>query len=329
MEATTLTGQIAPEFSEIKGWLNTPTLTMTGLRGKVVFLDFWTYSCVNCIRTLPHMKQLYAKYVGEKFTLVGVHTPEFAFEKIPENVADAVRRFDIKYPVAIDSDNATWKLYGNQYWPRQTLMDSMGRIRWEHAGEGDYDKMEDEIRKLLAEIGQASQGNDAVKHTTPKSKKSLFQFKTLTPETYTGSLRSKGFGNGQVCVPGSCTRFIDPGKHERGVVYLSGDWEQTQESVTHATGDSGYVLLQYTATNANAVMGTTHGNSARIKVSLDGKPLPKDKAGRDVEWEDGQAILKVREHRLYDIVRTKGIETHELKLLTDSEELQLYTYTFG
>jgi len=328
MQDTTLAGQIAPEFSRIKGWLNTPTMTMAGMRGKVVFLDFWTYSCINCIRTLPHMRQLHTKYAGERFTLVGVHTPELAFERIPENVEDAVRRFEIKYPVAIDSDNATWKLYGNQYWPRQTLVDSMGRIRWEHAGEGDYDKMEDEIRRLLAETGQVSREREQLKDTS-KSRKGLFQFKTLTPETYNGSLRSKGFGNGQVCVPGSCTRFIDPGKHERDVVYLNGDWEQTQESVTHATSEPGYVLLKYTAANANAVMGTTRGNSAQIQVSLDGKPFSRDKAGKDVEWLAGRPVIRIRKQRLYDIVRTKRVETHELNLLTDSDELQLYTYTFG
>jgi len=148
-----LTGRKAPEFSHIKGWLNSQPLTMKSLQGKAVLLDFWTFSCANCIRTLPHIRELRMKYSGDRFVVVGVHTPEYEFEKSSENVADAVKRFRIEYPVAIDTENVTWGLYGNQYWPRQTLVDARGRVRWEHAGEGDYDKMEDEIRALLKETG--------------------------------------------------------------------------------------------------------------------------------------------------------------------------------
>jgi thiol-disulfide isomerase/thioredoxin len=151
--SASMTGQLAPEFSQLRGWINSPPLTLKELRGKVVLLDFWTFSCINCVRTLPHMKQLHMMYDSDKFVLVGVHTPEFAFEKLQENVEAAVQRFRIEYPVANDSENATWKLYGNQYWPRQTLIDSKGRISWEHAGEGDYDKMENKVRELVAEAG--------------------------------------------------------------------------------------------------------------------------------------------------------------------------------
>lgn len=154
MIARQLEGSEAPEFSHLQGWLNSRPLTMSGLKGRVVLLDFWTYSCVNCVRTLPHVKQLNTRYSGDRFVLVGVHTPEFDFERLPENVADAVKRFGIKYPVALDSENVTWKLYGNQYWPRQTLVDTNGRVRWEHAGEGEYDKMENQIRELLKEAGR-------------------------------------------------------------------------------------------------------------------------------------------------------------------------------
>jgi thiol-disulfide isomerase/thioredoxin len=155
MLRTSLTGNEAPEFSRLHGWLNSQPLTMQSLRGKVVLLGFWTFDCVNCIRTLPHIGRLHAKYAGDRFVLIGVHTPEFESERDPENLANAVKRFRIGYPVAIDNENATWKLYGNQYWPRQTLVDARGRVRWEHAGEGDYDKMEEEIRALLKETSTA------------------------------------------------------------------------------------------------------------------------------------------------------------------------------
>ncbi len=326
-----LTGGAAPEFSGLRGWLNSPSLAMTGLKGKVVLLDFWTYSCVNCIRTLPHMKQLHQRYSGDGFLLVGVHTPEFGFEKLPENVANAVKRFGIEYPVAIDSDNVTWKLYGNQYWPRQTLVDSKGMVRWEHAGEGDYGKMEEQIIALLRETRNVAPNSPSKSKVGWRERLGLqgVPGDRISPEIYVGALRSQGFGNGQVCVPGSCVRFIDPAEHSRDIPYLNGDWMQTHEYVVHATSDPGYVLLKYTARNANSVLGTSNGNPVRVIVELDGHSLEKGKAGTDVQWDRDGSYLFVKENRLYDIVRTKNAETHELKLVTNSEGLRLYTYTFG
>jgi thiol-disulfide isomerase/thioredoxin len=326
MLAESLTGKSAPEFSGLRGWLNTPPLTMAGLSGKVVLLDFWTYSCVNCVRSLPHMRMLHKEFAGEPFVLIGVHTPEFEFEKLPENVASAVKRFGIGYPVAIDSENTTWKLYGNQYWPRQTLIDSKGTVRWEHAGEGDYDKMEDRIRDLLKEAGRLEASKDHVGSNKPEE----FGFMpNTTPEIYTGTLRSQGFGNGQLSPPGSSTRYSDPRKHSRDVPYLSGDWKQFPEYIMHATTESGYVLLKYGARNANAVLGVSETKPVRVEVELDGKPIEKAKAGADVQWDSRGSFLVVNENRLYDIVRSKAFETHELKLITKSEDLRLYTYTFG
>jgi len=322
--AESLTGKPAPEFSGLRGWVNTPPLTIAGLKGKVVLLDFWTYSCVNCVRSLPHMRMLHEEYAGEPFVLIGVHTPEFEFEKLPENVASAVKRFGIAYPVAIDSENTTWKLYGNQYWPRQTLIDSKGTVRWEHAGEGDYDKMEDRIRDLLKETGRtaASKDNDG----SNELEKFGFMPNT-TPEIYTGTLRSQGFGNRQINVPGS--RYVDPGKHSRDVPYLSGDWTQFPEYVMHTTTESGYILLKYGARNVNAVLGVSKTKPVRVDIELDGKLIEKGKAGADVQRDSTGSFLLATENRLYDIIRTKGFETHELKLITKADDLRLYTYTFG
>lgn len=144
-----LTGKQAPEFSQIQGWLNSQPLTIAKLKGKAVMLDFWTFGCINRQNTLPYVKELQAKYSGERFVLIGVHTPEFEYEKNQKNVEDAVKRFGIKYPVALDNENATWKLYGNQFWPRQTLIDASGKVRWEHVGEGDYEEMDRMVQELL------------------------------------------------------------------------------------------------------------------------------------------------------------------------------------
>lgn len=327
MLAESLTGKRARDFTNLRGWINTSPLKMEDLKGRVVLLDFWTYSCVNCIRTLPHMRTLHDRYGNDPFILVGVHTPEFEFEKDPENVAAAVKRFGIKYPVAIDSENTTWKLYGNQYWPRQTLIDAKGIVRWEHAGEGDYDKMERMVQNLLKETGAEPEN----KSGTGKDNLGAFEYSSkTTPEIYTGSLRSQGFGNGQVCVPGSCTRFIDPkDDHSRDVPYLQGDWTQFPEYVAHATSDPGQMVLKYAARNANAVLGTFGQAPATVHVELDGKPVEKDKAGTDVMWDKTGSYLTVKENRLYDIIRTKKFETHELRLQTTSDGFRVYSYTFG
>jgi len=240
MLAVSLADGQAPEFSRLRGWLNTQPLTVEGLKGKVVLLDFWTFSCVNCIRSLPQMRRLHMMYAGDRFVLIGVHTPEFEFEKDPESVANAVTRFRLEYPVAIDSENATWRLYGNQYWPRQTLIDARGRVRWEHAGEGDYDKMEEKIRELLKETGAVMANPDQTNRVDHASRSY-----NITPEIYLGGSRSEGFGNGQVCVPGSCSRYIDTKEHSRDIPYLSGDWTQFPEYVMHETHEPGYVLLKY------------------------------------------------------------------------------------
>ncbi len=317
----------APEFMNINGWLNSPPLSIKDLKGKVVLLDFWTYSCVNCIRTLPHMKNLHAKYSGDRFILIGVHTPEFQFEKSPENVAAAVKRFDIRYPVALDSDNVAWRLYGNQYWPRQTLVDSSGSIRWEHAGEGDYDEMEQQVRRLIAEPGQPLSDNLA--NTGPQVRQGGVSSDAVSPEIYLGSLRSRGFGNGQVCVPGSCTRYIDPKQHVPDLVYLDGDWTQLPECLLHATNEPGYALLKYHARNANAVLGTVNRKTVRVGVELNGRTIGAANAGHDLEIDARGSFLSVNEHRLYDLVRTPQFENNELKLSATDDSLCVYTYTFG
>ncbi len=143
---------VAPEFADIKGWLNSPPLRLSDLRGKVVFLDFWTYSCANCIRSIPSVMKLHDKYSSRGLVVIGVHTPEFEFEKDPGNVVSAVKRLEIRYPVALDSTNNTWKLYGDGYWPRQTLVDANGMVRYEHIGEGGYEEIEDQVKGLLGEL---------------------------------------------------------------------------------------------------------------------------------------------------------------------------------
>jgi thiol-disulfide isomerase/thioredoxin len=141
----------APEFADISGWINSEPLSLQSLRGKVVFLDFWTHGCVNCQRTLPSMKELHLKYSGDSLVIIGVHTPEFPYERQRKNVEKAVALMGLTYPIALDNEHSTWRLYGNHYWPRQTLIDANGLVRYEHVGEGDYDEIETNVVKLLNE----------------------------------------------------------------------------------------------------------------------------------------------------------------------------------
>src|SRR5215210_4524561 len=178
---------LAPDFRKVTRWLNTPALSLEQLRGKVVLVDFWTYSCVNCIRTLPHLKAWDAAYRHDGLVIVGVHTPEFAFERVPNNVAAAVRRLGIAYPVALDNDYGTWQAYENEYWPAEYLIDRRGRVRRTHFGEGQYDETEREIRRLLGERGAPAA---SVADETPQT--------SVTPESYLGYLRLARFVGGPV-----------------------------------------------------------------------------------------------------------------------------------
>jgi thiol-disulfide isomerase/thioredoxin len=142
----------ASEFQDIKGWINSKPLTLKDLHGKIVFLDFWTFGCINCINTRPYFRKMYNRFKNdERFVMIGIHSPEFDFERDQENVKNAVEKYGLQYPIALDSDNTTWKLYGNHYWPRQAMIDVSGRIRYEHIGEGSYEEMERRVSDLLAE----------------------------------------------------------------------------------------------------------------------------------------------------------------------------------
>jgi len=319
----------AKEFKNIKGWINSDSLTMFQLRKKVVLLDFWTYSCVNCIRSIPHLKELHKKYADNGLIIIGVHTPEFRFEKNPENVEAAVKKWGIEYPVALDSENTTWQIYGNKYWPRQTLIDARGSIRLEHVGEGGYEELEEKIAELLAEIGV----KDLVIYRKKEKQKDRFKTfraqKGLTPEIYVGAERSNGFGNSQVCVPGSCIRFIDRGDHKPNTVYLGGDWTQKTEKIHHPTEEEAHVALNYTAKSVNVVMAPDTESRFRVFVFLDGKPIERKNAGRDILIKAGKSYFEVDKADMYEIIDTGTMQNHEVKLVSDSPEVALYTFTFG
>jgi thiol-disulfide isomerase/thioredoxin len=285
---------------------------MAGLRGRVVLVDFWTYTCINCIRTQPYLKAWDEKYRDKGLTIVGVHTPEFPFERDAGNVEDAIKRAGIKYPVAQDNEYGTWDAYGNQYWPAEYLIDARGRIRHTHFGEGSYGETEDAIRSLLAEAGHnPGKGMSGASGIQPSAG-------VTTPESYLGAARADRFVNG----------LIQPGSHDYGEtpklvpdsLGYGGKWKIGFEK---ATGEGGSLELNFNAKRVYLVLSSP-GRPRHVKVELDGKPIPVRLAGTDVK--DGS--VEVTNQRLYSLAALPSVGRHVMKLDFD-EGVEGYAFTFG
>lgn len=311
-----LIGQ-APEFSGTQEWFNTPDgapLTMASLRGKVVLIDFWTYSCINCIRTQPYLKALYAKYHDKGLEIVGVHTPEFPFEKDAGNVKDAVEAAGLEYPVVQDNDYTVWDSYANQYWPAEYFVDANGNVRYAHFGEGEYDHKEEVVRSLLAEAGRdpGAGKDDADRNVTTVSSG------VTTPESYLGSARAQNFANGMILDgPRDFGRLKSPAPDQ---LSYGGKWLISPDIATSAGGELG---LNFGARRVYLVLGSP-GGPKKVKVTLDGKPIAAADAGKDVK----NASAEIDGQRLYSLVDLPKAGRHQLELSLPSG-VQGYAFTFG
>jgi cytochrome c biogenesis protein CcdA/thiol-disulfide isomerase/thioredoxin len=307
----------APEFTGTQRWFNSPPLTMKGLRGRVVLIDFWTYTCINCLRTLPYLKAWDARYRAQWLTVVGVHTPEFAFEKKAANVLQAIRDKGLRYPVVQDNDYATWNAFTNQAWPAHYLVDARGRVRYVHLGEGDYPQTEAAIRTLLAEAGQRRLGAAA----RPRGRIETVGAKS-TPETYLGSARAQGFSP---VGPANGTRDYAAARGDalpQSVFSLGGRWaigDESARAVRHAT-----ITAHVVGTAVYLVLSSAGDRPRRVQVRLDGRPISAALAGDDVH--DG--VVTVRRQRLYALVRLRSIQDHVLTLRLDPG-VSGYAFTFG
>jgi len=317
----------APEFPTGLIWLNGKPLKMADLRGKIILVDFWTYSCINCQRTLPHLIRWDKTYRDKGLVIIGVHTPEFAFEKVEENVKSAVAEAGIKYPVVLDPENKVWNLYANKYWPQKYLINKAGNIVYDHAGEGSYAQTEHEIQKALQELGV----KDLPAIGPDDSVGGSVCYRT-TPETYLGYLRGR-IGNMAENLPDMEEAYTDKGEYRDDTPYLHGHWKISSEYIEHTKAlptPNEYLALKYNAFSANLVIGTTNNKTATIIVELDGKPLPKDFAGEDVHiTKDGTAEIIVKDSRMYRIVNAKMYHKGTLKLKTASGNVCMYAFTFG
>jgi thiol-disulfide isomerase/thioredoxin len=293
----------APDFRAISLWLNSQPLTLAGLRGKVVVIDFWTYSCVNCLRTLPFVKRWYETYRDDGLVIVGVHTPEFSFEREAGNVRDAVANLGIRYPVALDNDYGTWTAWGNRYWPAKYFIDRRGHVRYAHFGEGAYEESEAVIRELLAEPALPPPVSGAIEDRTPTGPQ--------TPETYLGYQRLTSYV-GSPIRPHRMARYEIPQTIPLHGVAYGGWWEIDPERIV--AGRNARLRLVYEAEAVHLVLGT-NGKPGTVQVALDGRPLP---------------TIRVTEDRLYTLARTPGDRgrSHNLEL-SFSPGTEAYAFTFG
>jgi cytochrome c biogenesis protein CcdA/thiol-disulfide isomerase/thioredoxin len=292
----------APEFQGIAQWLNSKPLTLASLRGKVVLIDFWTYSCVNCIRTLPYVKRWYDTYRDAGLVVVGVHTPEFAFEHVPGNVEKAVQSFGIDYPVALDNDFGTWTAWGNRYWPAEYYIDRQGHVRYAHFGEGDYAGTEKVIRTLLAEKNLPAPVSGSISDKTPQG--------LLTPETYLGTDRLSSLVGSPV-VEGREATYTIPQDVPLNDVAYGGRWLVERERIV--AGEGARLRLAYHARNVYLVLGRGETDGS-VDVAVDGKHVK---------------TVTVAGDRLYTLVALPGPAADHTLDLSFSPGTEAYAFTFG
>ena len=313
---------VAPDLQGISGYINSEEFTLEQLRGKVVLVDFWTYSCINCIRTQPYLNAWHETYAGDGLVIVGVHTPEFGFEEDYDNVVKAVSKAGIKYPVVQDNDYETWRAYRNRYWPRKYLLDIDGLIRYDHIGEGAYDQTENMIKALLEErSSKLGMQIDADKKSGLSGTTFVdgLRFRDQTPEIYFGYKFSRGnFGSPEGFRPEKVNSYAQPESLVPNKAYLAGEW-LNKEDYSELAGSSGKILLNYTATKVNIVASSEV--PAQLNLALDGQKIPTAFMG-----DDG---LNVTEEKLYNIVGTVFQETHLLEIEVSQPGFRIYTFTFG
>ena len=321
----------ANDFTGIAQYINTKPISLDKLKDKVVLVDFWTYSCINCIRTIPHLNEWYKKYSDKGLVIVGVHTPEFEFEKNSENVKSAVQKFGIKYPVLQDNDKDTWNEYDNRYWPRKYLVDDEGYIRYDHIGEGAYNETEKVIQGLLTEraahLGLKNINFNTYQNVDTDSRLESQQdvnfSKIKSPELYFGyEFARASLGNIEGFKPDQSLFYNLPENSEikPNMIYLEGKWKNNPDHM-ELQSNNGSILLKYNSKSVNIVAGAK-GN---FTVIQDGKLITND-LSKDSDI-DGKFV--VDEQRLYNLVTNKNYGEHTIEIDVKGKGFQIYTFTFG
>ncbi|MBI5470141.1 redoxin family protein [Candidatus Kaiserbacteria bacterium] len=328
----------APELASIDGYINTDgtPITISEFKGKrVVLIDFWTYSCINCQRTLPYLRDWYDTYHDQGLEIIGVHTPEFAFEHVLRNVQNAVTGFGLKYPVVLDNEYSTWRAFGNQYWPRKYLIDIDGYIVFDHAGEGNYDETERAIQTALQERAQRlGMAMPPAPAASLSGVISVDETKLGSGETYFGALRNEYLGNG-IAGKSGVQIFTEPDTVRKNALYLIGSWSimpeyaETPPGVGSSSVGSDRIDYRYQAKSVYIVAGSKTGKDIEVEVLRDSEPLNAASAGKDIIFKDGRSYVRINENRLYTIVNDTVYGDHLLEFIISDPGLQVYTFTFG
>jgi len=318
----------APEFQGITSYINSNETKLSDLRGKVVLVDFWTYSCINCIRTLPYLVDWNQKYSDKGLVIVGIHSPEFEFEKNLDNVKQAVTRFGIKYPVLLDNDHGAWNAFQNSYWPRKYLVDSEGYIRYDHIGEGGYVETEKAIRNLLEERsdqkGIEISNFNQTKLSVPETQSVDFD-QIKTPELFFGYQYSRApLGNIEGFNPDKTTNYTTPGSNlQPNIIYLQGLWKNNPDSM-ELVGQDGKIILVYSAKSINIVAG----GKGEATVKEDGKVYQTNNSSKGNDLND-EGKLNIDGQRLYNIADHTKYGNHYIEINAKGSGFKAYTFTFG
>jgi thiol-disulfide isomerase/thioredoxin len=315
-----------PSLGSATGWLNSPPLTAAGLRGKVVLIDFWTYTCINWLRQLPYVRAWAEKYKDRGLVVIGVHAPEFAFEKDIANVRRAAKNLRVDYPIAIDNDHAIWRAFKNEYWPALYFVDAQGRIRHHHFGEGEYERSEMLIQQLLAEAGIGGGGHDLVSVDARGVEAAADWGSLKSPENYVDYQRTENFASPGGAVLDKRRVYAAPAGLRLNQWALSGDWTMGKEA-TVLNKANGRIAYRFHARDLHLVMGpAARGTSVRFRVLIDGQP-PGAAHGLDV---DDQGNGTVTEQRLYQLIRQpKPIADRQFEIEFLDSGVEAFAFTFG
>jgi len=321
----------APDFKGITGWANSQPLSIKSLKGKVVVLDCWTYTCIFCLRTVPILRRLQEKY-GDKLQVVQAHSAEYEFATDHDNIRKALGRYNIKLPNAFDTSNKTWEAYGNTYWPKHVLIDVEGFVRYEHAGYGDITEFEPVVAELLEEAGHKAQDFDDRNPGDEIFDTYGMHYAGIAPEICVGYSRMRRFGSNQTFRPDEPAVAVDSGTHFDNSVYLRGKWIWQRERVQVAPGgkETPAIIMKYnSARKVHGIIGTSDGRPGRCEIKLDGNPLSKEQLGKDARLEGNASMVDINWSFMHNLAKTEKPEVHEIEIIPRSDNFAFYTFVFG
>lgn len=312
-----------------KTWFNSQPLSEKDCQGRVVLIDFWEYTCINCLRTLPYIKEYNHRYADQGLLVIGVHTPEFPFARDPENVKHAVTKLGLTYPIVMDNDYTIWQTFANHYWPARYLFDNDGILRYYHFGEGGYSETEELIQKLLKEHNPNLNLPVLLESLREADRPGAVCYR-VTPEIYCGYWRGR-IGNQEGYHKNQVVNYKLPAFLKQDIFYAAGRWKNNEYALKHEpqNGEVGSILLKYVAAEINAVIRPESETGFKVFVKQNGKPVAQTDCGTDLKIDSaGQSYLVIDEPKMYNIVKNSHFGVNEIELFSTSPGLAIYSFTF-